>query len=215
MLHGVIINGTNTLSAHGLILLDDLRIEEPTKKENRINIPGADGELDLSNAPQGRPVYNNRQISFTLFKAVGEMDLETLRTSLRNAYHGQTAALILPNDPTHYYRGVMSIGAASGYNTGRIPVSMSAYPYKLKLADTVVAVTVSGTATAVLQNERRPVAPKISTTAEITVSWGSSSVSLSAGEDWTVPGLILGPGDTEITIAGNADVSIRYQEGSL
>ena len=37
MLHGVIINGTNTLSAHGLILLDDLRIEEPTKKENRIN----------------------------------------------------------------------------------------------------------------------------------------------------------------------------------
>ena len=126
-----------------------------------------------------------------------------------------TAALILPNDPTHYYRGVMSIGAASGYNTGRIPVSMSAYPYKLKLADTVVAVTVSGTATAVLQNERRPVAPKISTTAEITVSWGSSSVSLSAGEDWTVPGLILGPGDTEITIAGNADVSIRYQEGSL
>ena len=215
MLYGVTINDVETLSEFGLILLDDLKIEEPERKSNIIDVPGADGELDLSNFPQGRPVYKNRRISFTLFKAVGEVELEEIRTELRNAWHGQTVALILPNDPSHYFRGVISIGAASGYNLGRIPVTMSAYPYKLKLNETVVSKSVSGEAVLVLTNERRPVSPKVSTTAEVTIAWGDSSVSLSAGQNWTVPGFVLEQSRTKITITGNARVTFSYQEGSL
>jgi len=93
MLYGVDIRGeheeVNTLSDYGLCILDDLTIGEAKLKENYVNIPGANGSLNLSYAPQGYPVYEDREISFTLFKGVDDIALEAIRAELANMFHGK------------------------------------------------------------------------------------------------------------------------------
>lgn len=135
---GVSINGTNTLTTYGLFLCADLKIGEPKLKENRVDIPGGDGSLNMSYSPQGWPVYYDREITFSLAKRMNESDRSTNVSTIRNLWHGKEVDLILPNDTTHYWHGVITFGDISGYNAGVIPVKMTADPYKYKLTETVV-----------------------------------------------------------------------------
>lgn len=215
MLYGVKFNSVDTLTQWGLAMLADLEVEAPEKKTNYIEIPGADGALDLSDYPQGRPTFKNRKISFNLFKRMEPDAADQMRTLLRQRYHGRRVKLILPTDAEHYFIGTAAIGKASGYPACMIPVTMTADPYKLKLQPTVVTETVSGTATVTLENEYMPVCPTIDTTGDVTLVFGSSSVSLSAGEGQRIPSLILESGETEITVTGSATVTFTYQEGTL
>lgn len=215
MLHGVTINGTNTLTEYGLCLLSDLKVGAPEKKTNYVDIPGADGSLDMSNYPQGRPVYKNRNISFTLFKADTEANIEATRILLRQIYHGKQVQLILPNDTTRYFTGVMSIGDTSGFPACKIPVSVVAEPYKMNVDETIVVNTVVTSKTVTLTNACKPVVPTITTTAAITLAFGGSSVSIEAGSGIVVPSLILEAGNTEVTITGAATVTFNYREGTL
>ena len=138
MLYGAEINGVNTLDEYGLMLCADLKIGEPKLKQNLVDIPGGDGALNMSYSPQGRAVYEMRAISFSLFKPCVETERETLVNTLRNLWHGQVVKLVLPNDTTHYWQGILAIGDISGYNKGVIPVSMIAEPYKYAADGTVV-----------------------------------------------------------------------------
>lgn len=131
MLHGAIFDNVNTLQQYGLCLLDDLSIETAKRKENIVDIPGADGELDLSDLPQGYPVYSNREITFTLFKGVDDVELMQIRDELVGKYSGKTVELKLPNDNYEAaYSGVVQIGDISGYNSGKIPITINAKPFK-------------------------------------------------------------------------------------
>lgn len=212
MLYGVIINGINTLDEYGLLLCADLKISEPKLKENRVDIPGGDGSLNMSYAPQGIAVYYDREITFTLFKSMGEEERDELVTTLRNAWHGLEVDLILPNDTRHYWHGVISFGDISDYNAGKIPVKMTAEPYKLKTA--LTSVTQHGEGTITLSNERRPAVPTISATGPVTLAWSGNSVAIDAGEQM-IPQLVLLQGNTEITVTGSATVTFTYREGSL
>ena len=137
MLYGVDISGKdeeiNTLSYFGLCILDDLTIGEAKLKENYVDIPGGNGSLNLSYAPQGYATYEDREISFTLFKGVNDANLEIIRSDLANKFHGQEVELMLPNDNEHFWKGVIQFGGISGYNSGKIPVTFRAQPYKTHL----------------------------------------------------------------------------------
>ena len=139
MLHGIGIEWYDeqiqydSLTEDGLCLLDDLTIGEAKLKENYVDIPGGNGSLNLSYAPQGYPVYEDREISFTLFKGVDDIALEAIRAKLANMFHGQEVDLYLPNDRNSYWTGVIQFGAISGYNSGKIPVTFRAQPYKVNI----------------------------------------------------------------------------------
>lgn len=212
MLHGVIINSTNTLTAYGLFLCADLNIGEPTLKENLVDIPGGNGALNMSYSPQGMPVFNNREISFTLAARMTDTDRATAVSALRNLWHGREVNLTLPDDLTHYWHGIISFGDVGGFNKGTIPVRMTADPYKYKATETTV--TQSGAGTVTLSNEGMPVVPTVTSTGSATLAWDGNSVSISSGEQ-VIPQLILPAGDTEITVTGSATVTFTYREGSL
>lgn len=119
-----------TIEEYDMCILDDLTIGEAKLKENYIDIPGANGSLNLSYAPQGHATYEDREITFTLFKGVDDVELEAIRSELANLFHGQEVDIILPNDTDHFWTGVIQFGGISGYNSGKIPVRMRAQPYK-------------------------------------------------------------------------------------
>ena len=123
----------NTLSDYGLCILDDLTIGEAKLKENYVNIPGANGSLNLSYAPQGYATYEDREISFTLFKGVNDAELEIIRSDLANKFHGKKVDLMLPNDNANMWECIIQFGGISGYNSGKIPVTARANPYKVNI----------------------------------------------------------------------------------
>lgn len=214
--YGVKIDNTNTLTQWGLILLDDLKIESPDLKSYFLDLPGADGGLDMSYALTGLPAFKNRKISFTLMAPVDDADLDTKYASLAAHCHGLQKKLWLPMDSTHYFLGTFAIGDRSGYNSGQIPVTVDAYPYMLKNSETTATKSHSTSTTITLTNEQRPVVPTITATRAVTLTKNGKTYSISAGTT-KVSGLVLTAGTNTITVAssGSGTLTFKYQEGRL
>lgn len=218
MLHGVKINGIDTLSAYGLALLADIKISSPKLRETRVAIPGMDGDLNLSYALTGGPVYDNRDIAFTLFAGVNDFELEAVRSVLVNEYQGREVAVSFPTDETHFYFGVIQFGDITGYNTGRIPVRMVAGPWQIKNEETVVRESIGTTLTSIaLVNETRPVVPEITVTTETSVVWNEGTYVLSAGSHKLL-NICFAKGENVIqamTTSGTGEITFVYREGIL
>lgn len=130
--------------------------------------------------------------------------------TIKNYMHGQKISMRFLDDPNWYYSGRASVGEWEYYRgAGRLRIALDAKPYKSKWSQT----TVSGSGALTLTNDRMPVSPKISCSSPVTLTWGSYSVSLSAGNNQSVPQLVLKEGDNVITSSGQ--VSFTWREGSL
>ena len=126
MTYGVTINGTDTKTTHGLILLADLSIQEAQARTAMVEVPGRSGFWDFTEVLANGPTFGNVQITFTLFKRVKDPDLQSLRNTLATAYNGQIVQLVLPTTPSGYcYHGRMSVGSAKN---GQIAFSVDAEP---------------------------------------------------------------------------------------
>lgn len=220
MLYGVKINGVDTLEAYGLALLADYSIETPKLRERRLEVPGMDGSLDLSTALTGRPVYDDRQITFKLFKGVKDADLDAIRRKLTAAYHGQRVSVEFPFDADHTFAGRMQIGAMETYNSGVIPVSMVANPWRLKKTVTTVSRDDLSTSykTLTLPNERKPVTPTITCGQDTTLLFSGKTYTVTGGVTYRNLDLQLAAGENTLkakVTSGTGTITVEYQEGSL
>lgn len=222
MMTGVTIGGYDSKTTWGLILLDDLIVGTPELKSEWVDIPAADGSLNMSYAlTGGEPTFQMREISFSLYPlGMNEQSAAAAKMELMTFCHGRETTLKIPEDPDHYFKGVFSIGEKSGYNLLQIPVTVSAYPYRYKNDLTQVQITVpsSRSGSVTLQNEGRRVIPEFVTTAtsSFTVTKGSSTYSFTNGTT-SFPQLYLDAGSTTLSYTGNsgAKFTIRYQEARL
>lgn len=217
---GAVIAGINTLTEWGLILCADLVIADALLKEKRVDLPGADGSLDLSYAlTNGVPTYYDREISFTLAKPVPSDELWEAREALAALCHGRVATLALPVDEAHYFRGTFSVGGIAGDGTAVIPVRVTAEPYAYKNNQTIVPVTIpaAGTIDVVLQNEQRIVVPSFRASAALTITQGVNTYALAANTDVRFPSLKLQAGSNALTVAGpvGSTMTITYQEARI
>lgn len=215
MIYGAIIDGVNTLDEYGLYLTAEIEIEAPERKTNYISIPGSDGSIDLSDHPQGRPVYADREVTFELFKPVDDFDLRAIRSELMNRWHGRKVRLHLPDDAGHYFLGVLNVGKKEKFNTGIIPCVMLCDPWRYKNEPTSVTVSLNAGGTTVhLMNERRPVSPRFIVEGDATIVTDSGSYVFSDGT-YIELSILLGEGDNVITVSGSGTLTIEYQEGSF
>ena len=196
------------------LILSSKTIGSPEPKIETVEIPGADGVLDISEY-FGEIKYNNRTLTFVFSTIVEPSDFLTLFSTVQNALHGKKVRIILDDDPNFYYMGRLTVSEwTADKNIGTITVSCDCEPYKYKLSETTVTKSVSTSATITLTNSRKRVTPTITTTAAITVTFNGNSYSLSAGT-FTVPEIVLEAGSNTLTVSGNATVTIKYQEGEL
>lgn len=140
--------GWNTLTTYGLMLCDDLTIETPSPRLKYVEVPELDGALDLTESLTGSVTFAQRQITFTLFAAhdviaekttpATEEHFETVRQQFAAAVNGKRMKLWLPDDSVHYFIGRVTVGEKSGYNSGKIPVTMLADPYRYGANNTKV-----------------------------------------------------------------------------
>lgn len=134
MYHSITFGDKNTWKDWHLIPSSRPVINPPNKKKKIIDIPGADGSLDLSDVVSGGPVYENRngQIEFIVendFRKWNE-----LYSEIMNYLHGKKMNMILEDDPDYYYQGVFYvINWESGSHFSTITIEYDVKPYKYKI----------------------------------------------------------------------------------
>lgn len=209
----------NIHSFHDLnLVLSGCEIPPASPKTNYIDIPGADGSVDLTEA-HGEVRFNDRECKFTFtMKPDDVTDWEEKKTEIGNLLNGKKAKITLDKDSDFYYSGRCTVNSfLSDKKIRQIVVTARVSPYKLKHIETVLEYPLSKKAqTITIQNLRKTVAPYIETTNDnTTVIFGNSKFVLEKAGAYPPSDILLVMGDNKLTISGTGTITFRFQEGAL
>ena len=132
----LIVGGVDLTEEFKMVLVDGYALSPPEPKTYTVDIPGGNGQIDLTESVFGDVVYNNRNQTFK-FYVIKVENFEHLKTSVSNFLHGKEFDYKMTMDPLYTYHGRFTI---SGYEhemyelgrVGIINVNISARPYKYK-----------------------------------------------------------------------------------
>lgn len=100
-----------------------------------IEVPGADGKLDVSNALTGRVLYERREGSFEFYVDNDHVESwHNLYTKMKNYVQGRLLRAVLDDDPLWYYEGRFSFSEPTQdeYNM-KVQLNYNVIPYKRKV----------------------------------------------------------------------------------
>lgn len=196
------------------LLLTGKEIGSPEVKRQTIDVAGADGELDFTDF-FGEPKYANVQHQFTFESIRPRNEQLSQFTDIKNKIHGKKGRIVLDADPSFFYVGRCSVSKYTNEkNIGKITVTCDCEPYKYKMTKTVVTRAIDGTETVSLTNGRKRAVPTITTTSDMTLSFGGGTWTNRAGT-FSIPELELVEGDNIVTVTGKGTISFTWQEGDL
>lgn len=206
----------------------------PSVKTNIINVPGADGSLDLTDTLTGYPLYANRSGSFEFAVANDYWNWEIAYSTIMNYIHGRRMKAILDDDPKYYYEGRFSVNSwKSGKDYSTITIDYNVAPFKTQVLgslddwlwdpfnfeedvvyDYLKEFVVSGSKTIVIDGFTQRVALSITSNANMTATLRGKQYQINPGTE-KVRGLIMLEGPNEITFTGNGIVSVDFRGGKL
>lgn len=198
------------------LILNSKEIAAPKPKNAEIEIPGADGTIDLTEF-FGQVNYENCIHKFQFSTIVPQNQFLTLYSTIKSALHGQKARIVLDDDSGFFYVGRLYVSPfTSSKGIGTLSIEANCEPYKYKIAKTVVTRAVSGTENIVLVNSRKRATPEVTITTEntIRITYGNNIWDLGSGS-YTLPELELIEGNNMVTVTGTGVVSFTWQEASL
>lgn len=215
MLNDVIFNNEKSAYDDWNIVLTKAEIPLPTPKTSIVDIKGADGVIDLTEALTGDVQYNNRPIKLT-FEMMDDTDYSTLISDISNYLHGKVVTVTLSNDDDYYYRGRATINQWECVKRkGKIVIQIDSEPYKYLVTETVRTITVNNqTKTITLPNSRKRVCPNLNVTGTVTLTVNGVTYELAEGKQQLV-NFILVEGNNAIKISGNGTIIITYRQGAL
>ena len=196
------------------LILASKTIGTPSPKTETIDIPGGDGVLDLTEF-YGDVKYENRPLSFEFSTMVSRSDFPSVFSAVQNALHGKKLPIIDDEDPEWYYTGRISVSEwKAEKNIGKLTIDCDCEPYKQSIYTTTVSKVVSSNATIVLDNDKMPTVPTITTTAEFLISFNGFNDVYTSGT-FTIPELELGSGTNQVYVEGYGSISFTYRKGRL
>ena len=127
--------GRNTWDDWHLIPKERPLFNPPSPKYNFMDIPGANGTVDLSDVLSDKyPVYNDRTGSIEFYVMNGYKEWYEAYSDIMNFCHGEKCKLILEDDPLYYYRGRVSVNAwKSEKDWSKIVLDYQVEPFKFEL----------------------------------------------------------------------------------
>lgn len=216
-LRGVQFGDYHTAEDWNLILHEKI-VSPPVPKTNYVSVPGRDGDLDLTEALSGVVNYQDRKASYTFLLTDGtHADRVELISQIIGVLHGQRVQIIDTDDyPDYYMNGRLTVTDVSNSNAyGILKIEAVCQPWRYAINQKTKAVTVTasdGTVTVTMTNSGyKTVAPTLTVTGSITLTYGSTSTTLSAGT-YILAGLRFTPGVNTVTVAGTGSITISYQE---
>lgn len=189
----------------------------PEPKTNLVSIEGGHGSLDLSEALTGEPVYDVRKATASFLCSEGTYgDREKLRWSVTAAIHGRRVPIIDPDDPEHYLLGrVVVKKAVNSMAYLSFETEATCDPWRYAVEETVRRIPVSGTVSAVLNNDGDlTVCPTLVVDGTIDITYGDEIIRKTSGT-YKVADLRLRHGANVLTLTGRGSVTFLYREAVL
>lgn len=131
MYHSITFGEKNTWDDWKLVPTSRPVFNPPELKRRTIEIPGADGFIDLSEALTGYPVYENREGSFEFTVLNGYKTWYDAFSDICDYLHGQQMKAILEDDKNYFYEGRFTVDEwKSNKGNSSITINYSVHPYK-------------------------------------------------------------------------------------
>lgn len=227
----VIFDDKKTHDDWGLVL-QKVDISLPTPVYKKIEVPGRDGALDLTEW-SGRVNYEERDVTI-LFTGFGDSVACQVQASQVAAYlHGRKRKLWLPYEPGYYYYGrfEMEVMKEDEYvQEYKITGKVDPFKYETDTStdewiwDTfsfengVIReykdILVQESCTIVIPGTSMPVVPVIRTDAAMSVTFGGVTYPLVIGDN-TIYGILIIEGENTLEFTGNGTITVEYRGGAL
>ena len=129
--HSINIGEINTWDDWHIVPSSRPLVNPPSVKTQKIQIPGGNGDIDLSESLTGYPVFSNRTGSWT-FEVLNDFKpWYEAYTDIMTYLHGQVKQLYLDDDPDYYYTGRLVVNSwNSAKDNSNITISYDLAPFK-------------------------------------------------------------------------------------
>lgn len=230
---GVKINDTHMLNNLGLALSRTDCVQPPEPKTNIIDIPGADGLIDLTESLSGRTLYNNRVITMEFGRGLKKEAWPTMYSRIQSLFHGKQVKIIFDDDTEYYYLGRATVSDyARTQMLGTLTITVSAEPYKYEMYGglddwlwdpfnfrtgiirSYKNLVVSGTRSVKIFGRDKVIVPIIISNASMTVTFKGHTYNIVAGNN-KIYDIEIVEGDNTLTFTGSGTISIDYRGGIL
>lgn len=238
-LHSVNFGQKNTWDDWKLIPIKRPVFDPPSHKYISVDIMGADGEIDLSDALTDYPVFNNRRgtLKFRMFAT--ERKASSRYSEIMNYLHGQRMQCILDEEPEYYYYGRFTVSGFEYKRIGEwadIAIDYNVEPYKFLIHDSTEEwlwdpfnfetgvirnyhqLTVDGVTPYTLIGSRMPAVPKfnvqLTSGDSMTVTFDGKNHTLTEGNN-IVASIVFVEGENVIVFNGHGTVTVDFKGGSL
>lgn len=111
--YGVTFNGLHSFRNYRLLPTSAPVITPPEVKTHYIEVPGADGSLDLTEALTGYPTYGDRKGTFNYQFYAPKSEWYNVYNDIVHDLNGVSADVILDEDAQYYYKGRLIVGTPS------------------------------------------------------------------------------------------------------
>lgn len=214
---GIAFDDVHTFDDLNLVLSVCPDMPPAKPKTTYIDIPGADGSLDLTEV-HGEVKFADRENKYTFTMHPAEtMTWEEKMSEVSNLLNGKRCKMTLDKDEDYYWDVRVTVDDfSSDKRLHQIVISVRALPYKFKQDITKRIVNLSGVPTDInLMNGRKSVCPSIECSNDNTVIvFGDATFNLSAGKH-EILDILLKQGLNKLTVSGSGTVTFLYQEGDL
>lgn len=231
---GVTIGTRHSYNDFGLLLMEMPKISFPKVKLIEVDVPGADGSLDLSKSLNGYEVYYNRTITFKFNIKMLKKELYYRKHSqISNYLHGRKFKIILDDDIGFYWYGRLTIDDMEmSYKVGILTITADVEPYKMEVSSTsedwlwdpfdfeqgiireYFDLNVDGELEVTVIGSRKPTIPTIETSAAMILEFDGEKYQLEEGANKVV-NVELIDNEYKLKFIGNGEVTIDYRGGSL
>ena len=109
-MRGVTFDSKHSYWDWGLMLRIAPAITSPAPKTHYVDIPGAHGAMDLTEALTGKVLYKNRKMTLEFVTKADRENWSAIYSDILNELHGQLKEIALDDDPMHYYKGRVTVG---------------------------------------------------------------------------------------------------------
>lgn len=207
------IGGFHTWRDFRSIITNTDVVGSPGPNTTYIEVPGANGHIDLTESLTGDVTYSNRTLKFELAIKTTPAKWPDMVSQIYNSLHGKAVQVILDEKPTHYFCGRVSVdGMERSHIAGAVVLTVDCEPYRYETEETKV--TFSGAVECTLENDRMWVCPLIRATGAGAIVYNNSVYNFSKGEQ-KIADFILKEGSTTFYLMTDYEVTFQYRKGCL
>ena len=137
-------SGVNTWDQFHIVPTSRPFVAAPELKSNEVDVPGSDGSIDLTEAPQGRSTYQNRTGSWEFIimndfcqPISTHMEWYTAYSNIMDYLHGRRFRVVLEDDAAYFYEGRLTVSDyVSENNYSKITIDYNLAPFKWSIMKT-------------------------------------------------------------------------------